>query len=275
MLCLFQLPVQFWNLGQTRRHSIQGTGRLEGFCCNDDKVYCVEWQDNTYWLTLYDISSAEDGSLTLLDKVKMGKRLYFARPRVDYSHRVYVPCDRYGVRVFLCQGGRLLPARDPLRCARHAWSVCVNTADTVFVCDWDTKSVCLVNVSSDTVIRRLERPVQVRGYPYHVSVLGQTVLVCYIDVNLVTTLVTYHSDSPTPGQVLQTPEGLEYVTSITTDTQASIFLVTGDHSVFVLDDKLIWHRIYTGEHHICDGSMVQSQLWLGHYFTDITVLTSQ
>ncbi len=273
MLCLFQLPVQFWNLGQSRRHSTPWTGILRGFCCDDDKVYCVErrFEDDRDWLTLYDISSAEDGSLTLLHKVVVGKDLYFGHPRVDSSHRVYVPRGRYGVKVFRCEDCRLLPARDPLKCVGSAMSVCANTADTVFVCDCYTKSVCLVNVSSDTVIRQLERPVQVRGYPEHVSVLGQTVLVCYDDA----TLVTYRSDSPTPSQVLQTPEGLEYVTSITTDTQASIFLVTGDHSVFVLDDKLIWHRIYTGEDYISDACMVQSQLWLGYYPRDITVLTSQ
>ena len=231
----------------------------------------MEWRAYTKWLTLYDISSAEDGSFTLLDKVEMGTDLYIARPRVDYSHRVYVPCGNYGVRVFRCQGGRLLPARDTLKCVGFARSVCVNTADTVFVCDWRTESVCLVSVSSDTVIRRLERPAQVLGLPYYVSVLGQTVLVCYYD----NTLVTYRSDSPTPGQVLQKPEGLETVTSITTDAHSSIFIVTGDRSVFVLDDKLIWHRIYTGEYHIRDGSMVQSQLWLGYYGGEIAVLTSQ
>ncbi len=231
----------------------------------------MEWGSTNYWLALYDISSPEDGSLTLLDKVEMRKDLYFGHPRVDYSHRVYVPCASFGVRIFRCEDCRLLPARDPLMCVGNAVSVCVNTADTVFVGDWDTPSVCLVNVSSDTVIRRLERPVQVLGLPYYVSVLGQTVLVCYYDA----TLVTYRTDIPTPGQVLQTPEGLERVTSITTDAHSSIFIVTGYRSVFVLDDKLIWHRIYTGEDYICDGSMVQSQLWLGYDGGEIAVLTSQ
>ncbi len=240
-----------------------------GFCCDDDKVYCVERrvEDHTTWLTLYDISSNEDGSLTLLDKVEVWSIRY---PRVDSSHRVYVPCGRYGLKVFRCEDGRLLPARDPLMCVENVARVCVNTGDTVFVCDWDTWSVFLVNVSSDTVIRRLERPAQVSGYPNHVSVLGQTILVCYG-----ITLVTYRSDSPTPGQVLQSPVGLGEVTSITTDSNASIFLVTGICSVFVLDDKLIWHRIFTGKYYICDGSMVQSQLWLGYEGNYIDVLTSQ
>ena len=193
------------------------------------------------------------------------------RPCVDSSHRVYVPCGESGVRIFRCLDGRLLPARDPLRCVRDACSICVNTADTVFVCDRDTESVCLVNVSTDTVIRRLEKPAQEQNSPYHISVLWQTVLVCYD----YTTLVIYRTDSPTPGRVLQTPEGLGRVISITTDCQSSSFLVTDQHSVYVLSDKLIWHRIYTGDRLSHDCAVVQSQLWLGYNDGDISVLTSR
>ncbi len=193
------------------------------------------------------------------------------RPRVDSSHRVYVPSGRSGVKIFHYQDGRLLPARDPLKCVGDPWSICVNTADTVFVCDWGTLSVCLVNVSSDTVIRRLERPAQIQDLPRHISVLGHTVLVCYGD----NTLVTYHSDSPTPGRVLQTPEGLDEVRSITTDSHSSSFLVTDKYAVYALSDKLIWHRIYTDDRWLQDCAVVQSKLWLGYEDGDIAVLTSR
>ncbi len=152
---------------------------------------------------------------------------------------------------------------------KSAISVAVNTADTVYVSDLD--SVCLVSVSSDRVIRRLERPAHVLGGARCVSVLEQRVLVCYNDK----TLVTYYSHTPTSGQVLQTPESLGRVNGITTDNHCSSFLVTADRSVFVLDDKLLWYRIHTGDRLTHDCSVVQSQLWLGYYNGHITVLTSQ
>ncbi len=275
MLCLFQLAVQFRSLDETSQHRVQWGQVLRGLCCDDTKVYCVEGRlkdgSNTYWLTVYDMGGAENGSLTLLDKVEMQSSCMCSHPRVDSSRRVYVPCSKSGVRVFLCRDRRLLPARDPLTCVWDARSVCGDTADTVFVCDWDTRSVFLVNVSSDTVIRQLERPARFRGYPKHVSLLGQTVLVWY-GTN---TLVTYRRDSSTPCQLLQTPEELKDVTSITTDSRSSSFLVTGNDSVFVLDDKLLWHRIYTGALYMCDCDMDQSHLWLGYDNGDIAVLTSQ
>ncbi len=235
-------------------------------------MYCVEHPRgvSTWWLTVYDMSDSEDGSLSLIDKVEVGRVHWGCRPRVDSLHRVYVPSGKYGVRIFRCQDGRLLPARDPLRCVRDARSICVNTADTVFVVDRDTGSVCLASVSLDTVIRRLETPAHVLFYPHRVSLLGETVLLCYGD----NTLVTYRSDSPTHCRVLQTPEGLDYVQSITADSHSCCFLCTDGHAVYVLSDKLIWHRIYTGDRGLMDCAVVQSQLWLGYLGGDIDVLTS-
>ncbi len=262
MLCLFQLPVQFRSLSKTRQHRIQWGDRLQGFCCDDNKIYCVEerWKDRniTYCLTLYDMSGSEDGSLTLLDKVELGSRNWHGNPCVDSSHRVYVLCGRSGGRVLHCLNSRLLSARDPLKCVRNARSVCGNTSDTVFMFDADTNTVCLVNLSSDTVIRRLELPgpilVDVK-YECHVSVLGQRLLVCYSG-----TLMTYLLDSLTPGQVLQRPKELMWVSGITTDSHSSSFLITDYHSVFVLDDKRIRHRIYKGDGGLRGCAVVQSQL---------------
>ncbi len=272
-LC-YQLPLEFQNLGETRRHRIQWGDWLLGLCCDDDLLYCTERcvGDNTYWLAVYNMSKADDGSLELLDKVNVGDVDLHCRPRVDSGHRVYVPCGRSGVRIFHCQDGRLLPARDPVKCVKNAISTCVNTADTLLVGDWDTSHVYLVNVSTESEIRRLQRPAQVQGHPYQVSVFEQRVLVCYGNK----TLVTYRSDSLTPARVLQTPEGLGKVSSITSDSHSSNFLVTGYSSVYVLDNKLLWHRIYTGSSILQDCAVVQSQLWLGDYFRGgIAVLKSQ
>ncbi len=268
LLYLLQLPVAFQNLYETRRHRIQWGNRLWGLCYDDNRIYCVdEWKDSTGCLSVYDTSYSEDGKLSLLNKVVMRDVPWSFSPHVDSSHRVYVPCGESGVRVFRCIDGHLLPARDPLKCVKHARSICVNTS--AFLCDRDT-DVCLVSVSSDTVIRRLEKPAQVRGLPSRVSVLGETVLACYGD----NTLVTYRSDNPTPGRVLQTP-GLERVESITTDSNSSSFLVTDQHAVYALSDKLIWHRIYTVNRVLQDCAVVQSQLWLGYYGGYIAVLTSR
>ncbi len=272
--------MQFRTLRVTGQQKIQSDCWLEGFCCDDSKIYCLERPANmsVLYLREYDVSS-----FSLLDQAGVPYSPFDGHPRVDNSHRVYVPSDRSGLLVFRCQSGRLLPARDPLRCVRDACSICVNTGDTLFVCGSGT--VCLVSVSRDTVIRQLRRPAQVWGDPRHVSVLGQTVLVCY-GIN---TLVIYRSDSPTPGRVLQTPGGLEFVNSIITDSHSSSFLVTDSQSVFVLDVNLFWHRIvYKGagirgllledEHRRAvteDCAVVQSQLWLGYGVVGIIdVLTS-
>ncbi len=227
---------------------------------------------STDCLAVYDINIAKNGSPILLDEVEVIKESYWGSyPSVDSSHRVYVPCGESGVSVFSYQNtiSRLIP--DPLTCVRHASCICANTADTVFVGVWDTKSIYLVDVSTDTVIRQLERPAQVRGSAHYISVLGQTVLVCCTD----NSLVTYRSDSQAPGTVLHTPRRLGRVTSITTDSHSSSFLITDERSVYALDDKLLWHRIYVGRGKLRDCAVVESQLWLGYEDGVIAVLSSQ
>lgn len=243
----------------TGRHSTRRYGKLTGLCYDDNKLYCLGWQGNSpHWLAVYETDATEDGSLRLLGSAWVGDVPTDCRPRVDSFHRVYVPCHTAGVRVFHYQNGSLLPAREPLRCVWTAISIAVNTLDTVYVCNWEPISVCVVSVSADTVIRQLERPAQVPA-PRHIAVLGETALVCYGD----NTLVLYDSNSLTSDQVLRTPEGLEEVTSVTTDSFSSSFLVTDRRAVFVLDDKGLWHRIYTGDYGLVDCVVAQSQLWLG------------
>ncbi len=107
------------------------------------------------YLTVYDIATAGHGSLRLLASVEVRGMIRECGPRVNpQTHSVYVPCYD-GVRIFHWEGTRLQPVREPLRCVETARSVAFNTGDTVLVSDWD--SVYLVSVSTDTVIRRLER----------------------------------------------------------------------------------------------------------------------
>ncbi len=294
---LFQPSAQFRNLSETRRHkldqmtTIAGESRrhVAGLCYDDNKLYCVEYRGTDvreldWWLTVYDIRESEDGILNLLDSVNLmrGDDAYGSLPGpcVDSLHRVYVPCGRPGVKVFHYQDGRLLPAREPLRCVKIVKTVCTNTSDTVFVYDQDTRSIYLVSVSTDTVIRQLQGPADIRGDPQNMSVLGQTLIVQYIYYEFprsLDTLVTYHSDRLTPTQVLQTPEGLPRVESITTDRHSSSMLVVAGHFVFAVDDKFLWHRIYRHANALKGCAVVQSQLWLvERYGTDeIVVLSSQ
>ncbi len=272
---LLQPPVEFGKLREIRRHRIQRGYFLCGLCYDDNKLYCVEWhKGDIYSLTVYDIAGAGNGNLRLLDSVEVESVSMDCRPRIDTRTQwVYVPCAGAGVDVFRWEDNRLRPVRMPLMCVEGTASLAVNTADTVFVCARESSSVCLVSVSEDTVIRLLKAPVHLPYYPNHVSVLGETVLVCYGD----NTLVAYQRHSPTSGRILETPEGLEKVTSITTDSHSS-FLVTdwsrGD-SVFVLGDRGdLRHKIPRGEG-LWDCAVVQSELWLGGYTEYIAVMTSQ
>ncbi len=180
--------------------------------------------------------------------------------------------------------------------------VAVNTADSIYICDYATRTVCLVSVSGDSVITQLGVPAEVqthgvlrykhktelRSIPYHASVLGERILVCYGK----NTVATYHHDSPTPVQVLQTsklPSVQSYisptVSSITTDGQRN-FLITEktNNSVIVLDKAgNIRHRIQpesdSGAAHnaygpsLQDCAVVQSQLLLGYEDGSIAVVS--
>ena len=292
---LFQPSTQFRNLSESRRHKLEKTTKIagetgryvKGLCYDDNKMYCVEYGWKAFgggvfdWLTVYDIRESEDGNLNLLDNVNLmrGNVLYVPCPRpcVDSLHRVYVPCGPPGIKVFHYQDGRLLPAREPLRCVKSVSIICPNTSDTVFVYDENTRSIYLVSVSTDTVIRKLQEPAHEWDSPHNMSVLGQTLIVQYHDYDRsLDTLVTYHSDRLTLTQVLQTPEGLPRVKSITTDRDSSSILVVAGHFVFAVDDKFLWHRIYRHANTLRDCAVVQSQLWLVDYESnEIVVLSSQ
>ncbi len=287
-----------------RQHKIQVGTRLRGFCCDGNRLYCVErWRrgDHTDWLTMYKISGTPNDAPILLDKVPVKGVFQDCPPRVDSSsHRVYVPCEDAGVRILHCQDGLVLSSTDPLlRCVWDSVSIAVNTADSVYVCDYANSAVCLVSVSEDRVITELPLSAKLKTYkrpkghhydpemtmrhkewirddiPYHVSVLGETVLVCYGR----NTLVTYRRDSSTAGQVLQTPEGLVNVSSITTDSHSSFLVTDRDtDSVFVLDCRgHLRHKIHAtkGSGGLQDCAVVQSQLWLGYGGGSITVMSSQ
>ncbi len=290
-----QPPVEFWKLKQHQRYQVQRPKKLPitwafdqdidflwGFCYDENKIYCVEgWDEDgvcsyRYCLSMYE-SNGQGGTLSLLDSILLGERCF--RPRADrQSHKVYIPCGKNGVKIFRCVESRLMTV-GTLGCVRRAVDVAVMSVDSICVCDWEHYRVCIVNVRTDTVIRRLYRPAPAIRRPYYVSALGKTILVCYHDYGGRDTMVTYRSDSQTFDRLLRIPDGLHFVSSITTDGHSS-FLVTDwdSDSVFVLDKSgTLRHRIQpcTDSRRLLDCAVVQSQLWLWDGTGNIVVMASQ
>ena len=200
-------------------------------CYHSGRLYTVErrWEDRSYRLAVYSVSDQD--TVTLLDTLDLEGRA--RHPRVDrQSGRVYIPCGSRGVCVVRYDGSKLVPVTT-LRCVRDAGSLAVVSTNTLYVCDWDSETVCLVDVTQDRVTARLQPPREVRGErPSHVAVLGDTVLVMYAGPKL----VIYRHGVPTPGKPIRRPQGLKSVYGLTTDQHSSFLVSAGwSHTVSVLD----------------------------------------
>ncbi len=267
----------FLDLGETERFEIRKGDNLWGLCYDGNQLFCLEEDISRTWLTVYGRNVwSNTPTLLCMCSAELGAVGY---PRADSNtHTVYVPSGQPArIRVYRWQDSKLFKLKT-LKCVRSSASVAVRSIDHVFVCDLVSRRVCLVHVSTDTVIRWLQRPDQAGSDPpQHVASLYDTVLVCYGRK----TLVTYHGDSSNPDQVyevLQIPQEMGEVTSMTTDGHSS-FLVTDEwsDSVFVLDEQgHFYHRIPTdGGEYLRDCVVVNSELWLAYYNPgQIAVLTS-
>ncbi len=196
-------------------------------------------------------------------------------PRLDgQTQRVYVPCLEDGVRIFRYVNNELV-AVGTLRCMEEAVFLAVHSTDVLVVTGefFQFRDICLVNVSTDTVIRALVRPIEAWfNSPHHVSVLGNTVLACDGD----NTLVTTPCDNSSTGQVVPTPDGLNKVHCIHTDYHSSFLVMDwASHAVFVLDMAgKLRRRIPTYIGDLQDCAVVQSQPWLGS-LRHIAVMTTE
>ncbi len=225
------------------------------------------WRENRgLWLTVYEMGGRLSSTIQVLDRVEsLHMSWWRCHPRLDpQTQWVYVPCRKDGVRIYRCVG-RQLQEVGRLRCVSPAQRLAVCSSKQLIVTGRNASqdpSVCLVNVSEDTVTRKLQRPTHVLDmFPDHVSVLGNAVLVCHGD----STLVIYYRDNSSAGQMIPTPDGLSRVYSINTDNHSS-FLVTdwASHDVFVLDVAgKLRHRVHTGIGELQDCAVAQCQLWLG------------
>ncbi len=110
--------------------------------------------------------------------------------------------------------------------------------------------------------------------PTDVSVMQETVLVCFNSNNL----VLYGNGDWAPDQVLHISEELEKVCCVGTDSHSS-FLVTDcdSKSVFVLDERgKLRHRIRAfrdGE--LVGCALIYKQFWLGYGGQTIDIMTLQ
>ncbi len=267
--------MEFRSLKQTGQYTIRQGGSLVGFCCESHNLYCVERREERLWLTVYDMSRP----ISLLDVAELWKDVgdsyvLWGHPRVDrISRYIYVPCGRAGIQVFSCEDDGLRRVFT-LTCVSCSTNVAVVSIDRLAVCDRDSGYVCLVNVGTNRVITSLQKPAQVtNGAAEYVSVLGETGIVCYGE----NTLMTFkcRGDSLILGEVLQSRQERRTVTSITTDGVSNFVITDWFGSVFVLNDKLLIHKIDPLIPRAQDCAVFQSELWVGDRDGVITVLKSQ
>ncbi len=267
--------LNFWNRIRSREHDVSlGGDHVTGFCFDGNKLYCavrqsglrVDELDYRSGLYMYEVMN-KNAEIRLLDsfisRAGFPHRLCVNRR----THQVYVQSCYDLIEVYQCtENYNCLVKVKTLTCVAGACGVAVNGKDSVFIGDSVTGLVCLVDVTKDRVIKKLQKPVDLRSAPPRcISAMDGQVLVAYGRNDL----MMYYSDL-TPARVLHTPHGLETVSSITSyacpNQRRRFFLVTsGGCSLFVLDYRgKLYHTIQTGSPGPVDCAVFQSELWLGH-----------
>ncbi len=245
-----------------------------GMCYFSRKMYTTEQRrvvgSPSYRLAVYDVTDQD--TLTPRDTLHLNQEP--GHIDVDrQSGRVYIPCDNHGVYVARFDGSKLVPVTI-LGCVGEAVSVAVVTRDTLYVCNWASKTVCLVDATQDRVTMRLHPPPEVRGEnPWDIAVLGDTVLVVYVGGSL----VLYRHGVPRAGKVLPKPHVLMNVYALTTDNHSSFLLSDfGSKHVYVLDiSGNLTHTIPIPEDRRPRGCIVVGgQLWVGCKYGEIIVMSS-
>ena len=151
----------------------------------------------------------------------------------------------------------------------------VISPDTICVCDGDTYTVKVVDVTHDVVAATLLRPeeVSMNGTgPMRLAVLGHCIMVMYSSI-----LTIYHYDSIEPVEIIPVPESLNTVSAISTDAQGNFLLTDCEtRSVFVVDVKgQILHTVnFDSYSKARDCTLVGRQLWVGCSNGDIVFLSS-
>ena len=271
---MFQLTyVDYGKLGQTARYKIKWGTVLEGLCYHDSRLYAVEWKQRSYSLVMYQVAR---GELIVLETLELQGEA--GHPRIDpRTQRIFIPCGpSRGVSV-VGYDGRSLVAHFMLTSVGRCEGIAVTSPNSLSACDWDSKSVSIVNVKSDTESGGLSTPRQVKNsIPYRTAVLGDSILVVYTGPKL----VLYKTGITSPGTVVTNPVGLQSVSSITTDGVSRFLLCDWkSRAVFVLDVRgVASYKINvntdTEDGYVRDCTVGDKQLWVGCRDGDIVVMAA-
>ncbi len=280
--------MDYHGLAVTGRTATQAGYELKGMCYSDGYLFVGEalyvhpgsatrnsYTGNSYKysLAVYRIETGHSDRdiilLTLLDRLELGTGRSWSSvyPRVNnHSRRVFVPCRDRGVVVAYLNGDTLVRERT-LTCVRYAVSVDVMSLNTAYV--GDSSSVCVVDVRNNRISSTLEMPDIVRGQPYSLAVLGDTVMVSYGFTY--PTLVVYRHGSPAPVKVIQ-----GYMSALSTDYQYH-FLMTDcwTKSVYVMDTSGNLRHTVNMDYGPYDCTVVKRKLWVGYGTGEIDIMSSQ
>ncbi len=131
-------------------------------------------------LVVYSVT--DHGNVTLHDTLELKGDGWSGgwEPRVDHSNGwVYIPAGKWGIWVIRYDCSKLVLVTR-LKCVGNAKSVAIVSADRLYVCDYATKTVCVVDVKRDEVTSTLQVPPGVGLHaPHSVAILGDTALVGY------------------------------------------------------------------------------------------------
>ncbi len=272
---MFQPPVDYGSLNVTQEHRNQEGVWVYGMCYFSGRLYTTERRKDTgsYWRRLAVYSVTDQDTVPLLGTLDMDGDA--REPRLDrHSGLVYVPCETSGVSVVRYDDIKL-DLVTTMKCVGDAASLAVVLSrNTLYVSDWDSYTVCLVDVNQDRVTARVQVPREVMGErPNHIAVLGDTVLIVYGG----NTLVIYRHNVHIPGKVILEPQGLRSVRSLTTDDHFSFLLTCSvSNTVYVLDIAgNLTHTIpIPGDREPQACTVVGGQLWVACDNGDIIVMLS-
>ena len=273
-----------------------------GMCYSDRKVYTMETERNQIagHLAVYQMNS-DSGSLTLIDCMDLGMGLllqihgnHAISPSLDrHSHRVFIPVYYNGVLVARLEGDKLVEERI-LYSVDSVIDLAVVPLDTLYVCDWGGRAVHIIDGIHDTVTGTLETPVLTNSdlKPCNLAVQGDNIVVGY-GRDLVTilehllesesaiigfSLVVYRHGSLTPIRVLHALEMFP-THFLTADSEGHVLLV--QPKAVTLHVVNINGAVYRVKHkitvntdsEICDGIVVNRQLWVACNNGDIVIMS--
>ncbi len=266
---LLQLPGDYSSLRETGRHRIQWGEWLCGLCSHPGDamtLFTVEWRLTERRLCVYQVTGQ---SFTLLDTAIL--LCTSSYPRADgHTQQVYIPNNSGGVSVVSLEDNRL-KTQPSLASVGECYSVGVLSPHTLCACD--PGGVSVVRVTDDTVTAKLEKPVSARDKrAYKVAVLGNIILACYENRNL----VVYENGVSSPCTVVTWLEGLQSVQNISSDGVSRFLICEGENkAVSILDvhrklcDKINIDTDSTVE----DCTVGDGKLWVGCLNGDIVVMS--